>query len=158
MQRVPMTVNGHEKLCTELERLKSKERPRIIQAIAEARAHGDLRENAEYHAARDQQSFVEGRIQDIEAKLSNHQIIDVTKIHNDGRIIFGATVTLYNIEDESEVTYQIVGEDEADIKHQKISITSPVARAMIGKAVGDEVTVKTPQSQVIYEVVKVDYI
>src|SRR5689334_5896083 len=135
MQKTPMTIYGAEKLREELQRLKQTDRPRVINAIAEARAHGDLKENAEYHAAREQQSFTEGRIKEIEAKLSVAQVIDVTQFENSGRIIFGATIKLTN-ETGNSITYKIVGEDEADIKNQKISITSPVARAMIGKFEG----------------------
>lgn len=158
MQRTPMTLKGHEKLKRELKHLQSVERPRIIKAIAEARAHGDLRENAEYHAAKEEQGFIEHRIRDIEAKLSLCQIIDVTDMPNEGKVIFGATVTLANIDDDSEVTYQIVGEDEADLKHKKISISSPIARALIGKYEEDEVTVNTPQGEVTYEIVQVEYV
>lgn len=157
MSSVPMTAQGAEKLRAELERLKNKERPRIINAISEARAHGDLKENAEYHAAKEQQSFVEGRIREIEAKLSHAQIIDVTKMDNSGRVVFGATVTLINVETEVEVTYQIVGEDEADIKDLKISVSSPIARAMIGKKADEEIIVKTPQGDVSYEIIAVEY-
>ena len=155
---VPITVNGMEKLRSELEQLKSKDRPRVIASIAEARAHGDLKENAEYHAAREQQSFLEGRIQDIEGKLANCQVIDVKQMPNEGKIIFGATVTLLNVDSDVEVTYQVVGEDEADIKAHKISVTSPTARAMIGKFVDDVVDVETPRGTVTYEVVDVQYV
>jgi transcription elongation factor GreA len=158
MKKIPMTVLGEEKLREELQRLKSIERPRIINAIAEARAHGDLKENAEYHAAREQQSFTEGRIQEIEGKLSNVQIIDVTKLPNNGKVIFGATVNLIHSDDEKEVTYTIVGEDEADIKVAKISVTSPIARAMIGKEVGDTIEVQTPEGVAAYEIVDVAYV
>lgn len=157
MQKVPMTTGGAEKLREELNRLKHTERPRIINAIAEARAHGDLKENAEYHAAREQQSFVEGRINEIEAKLSAANIIDVTQIENDGRVIFGATVTCTNGKGQS-LRYQIVGEDEADIKNHKISVTSPVARALIGKYEGDSVSVQTPEGAIVYEIVEVAYV
>ena len=158
MNKAPMTVNGAEKLREELSRLKNVERPRITEAIAEARAHGDLKENAEYHAAREQQSFNEGRIADIEGKLSNADIIDVTKVNANGKVIFGATVKLFNLNDESEVTYTIVGEDEADIKLAKISFGSPIARALIGKKEGDEVGVQTPGGLVDYEIVEVQYV
>lgn len=159
MQKHPMTAAGAEKLREELEHLKRVKRPEIIKAIAEARSHGDLKENAEYHAAREQQGFTEGRIKDIEGKLGNAQIIDVTRIANDGKVIFGSTVTLVVVDkDNNEVTYQIVGEDEADIKQQKISFTSPIGRAIIGKFVGDEVEVKTPQGAVTYEITEVKYI
>ena len=157
MQLTPMTIQGHQKLQTELDHLKKVERPAIIAAISEARAHGDLKENAEYHAAKEKQSFIEGRIRDLEAKLSHCQVIDISKIPHDGRVIFGSTVTIVNVNTDEEVTYQIVGEDEADIKHQKISATSPVARAMMGKTEGDEFTVHSPSGEVGYEVVKVKY-
>jgi transcription elongation factor GreA len=157
MSKVPMTVTGAEKLREELNRLKHIERPRIINAIAEARAHGDLKENAEYHAAREQQSFAEGRIMEIEGKLSVAQIIDVTVIENTGRVIFGATVTLSHGNGET-LSYQIVGEDEADIKNSKISVTSPVARALIGKYEGDTVEVVTPEGKTAYEIMEVAYI
>lgn len=150
-----MTVQGAALLREELQRLKTVERPRIIDAIAEARAHGDLKENAEYHAAREQQSFVEGRILEIEGKLSNAQIIDVTQIQNTDKVIFGTTVTLLNINTEEEVTYQIVGDDEADIKVHKISISAPIARALIGKLVGDVVEVSTPDGILEYEIMTV---
>jgi transcription elongation factor GreA len=158
MIKSPMTVLGAEKLREELQRLKSVERPKIINAIAEARAHGDLKENAEYHAAREQQSFTEGRIQEIEGKLSNVQIIDVTQIPNNGKVIFGATVNLIHAENEKEVKYKIVGEDEADINAGKISVTSPIARAMVGKEVGDTIKVQTPDGVSAYEIVDVAYI
>lgn len=158
MNKIPMTLLGAERLRAELERLKNQERPRIIKAISEARAHGDLKENAEYHAAKEQQSFLEGRIHEIEAKLSHAHIIDVTTMENTGRVVFGATVKLLNIENDSEVTYQIVGEDEADLKHHKISVTSPIARAMIGKVAEEEIIVKTPQGDVSYEIISVEYI
>lgn len=158
MSKTPMTVNGYERLKQKLAHLKSEERPRVIKAIAEARAHGDLRENAEYHAAKEQQGFIEGRIHEIEAQLNHCQIIDITKIPNEGKVIFGATVYLINLEDDSEIVYQIVGEDEADLKYNKISVVSPIARAMIGKQEGDEVVVKTPQSKVSYEIQKVEYL
>jgi transcription elongation factor GreA len=157
MTSVPMTVNGAEKLREELHRLKQVERPRIINAIAEARAHGDLKENAEYHAAREQQGFAEGRIAEIEAKLSLAQIIDVTKMENSGRVIFGATVQLVNSSDGT-LSYKIVGEDEANISENKISVTSPVARSLIGKFEGDEVEVVAPEGKIKYEIVKVEYI
>lgn len=150
-----MTVLGASLLREELHRLKSVERPRIIAAIAEARAHGDLKENAEYHAAREQQSFVEGRIMEIEGKLSSAQIIDITQIENTGKVIFGTTVTLLNTATEASVTYKIVGDDEADIKLSKISVSSPIARAMIGKFVDDVIEVRTPEGVSEYEVVEV---
>ena len=157
MQKVPMTVTGAEKLREELNRLKQVERPKIINAIAEARAHGDLKENAEYHAAREQQSFIEGRILEVESKLSVAHVIDVTLIENTGRVIFGATITLTNGSGKS-IRYQIVGEDEADINNNKISVTSPVARALIGKYEGDTVDVNTPEGSINYEIVEVAYI
>lgn len=156
--RFPMTVAGAEKLREELEHLKRVERPRITAAIAEARAHGDLKENAEYHAAREQQSFSEGRIADIEAKLSAAQIIDVTKMANTGRVIFGTTITLINLANNQKITYQIVGDDEADVENHKISVNAPVARALIGKEEGDVVVVKTPAGDVEYEIDAVQYI
>lgn len=157
MQKVPMTVVGAEKLREELHRLKQVERPKIIHAIAEARAHGDLKENAEYHAAREQQGFVEGRIHEIEAKLSMAHIIDVKQMENTGRVIFGATIKL-NHASGTSLCYQIVGEDEADIKMNKISVTSPVARALIGKYEGDNVEVRTPDGTYAYEIIEVIYI
>lgn len=158
MSKVPLTVTGANKLREELEELKSVIRPRIIAAIAEARAHGDLKENAEYHAAREQQSFAEGRIAEIEAKLSNAQIIDVTKLDANGKVVFGATVEIEDIESEKRVVYQIVGEDEANIKEGRISIGSPIARALIGKEVEDIVTVKAPAGNVEYEIISIRYI
>ena len=157
MQKSPMTVAGVTMLRDELHRLKHVERQKIINAIAEARAHGDLKENAEYHAAREQQSFIEGRILEIESKLSVAQVIDVTQMDNNGRVIFGATVTLTD-PDEKSLTYQIVGEDEADINLNKISVTSPVARALIGKHEGDEVEVITPDGKIMYTIDEVSYI
>ena len=158
MNKVPLTVTGATKLREELEELKSVVRPRIIASIATAREHGDLKENAEYHAAREQQSFAEGRIAEIESKLSNAQIIDVTKLDANGRVIFGATVAIEGIESEQRFTYQIVGEDEADIKQGRISIGSPIARALIGKEVEDVVTVKAPSGDVDYEILSIQYI
>ena len=158
MRKVPMTVGGAEKLRTELNDLKTIQRPRIVQAIAEARAHGDLKENAEYHAAREQQSFCEGRIKEIEGKLADSEIIDISKIASTGKVIFGTTVSLYNLETEKSVTYQIVGEDEADVKNGKISVTSPIARAMMGKSEGNEITVKAPSGDIAYEVEKVEHL
>lgn len=158
MQTYPMTLQGAEALRKELTRLKSVERPKIIEAIASARAHGDLKENAEYHAAREQQSFTEGRINDLEAKLSNCQIIDISKIPNHGKVIFGATVQLCNLESNSEVIYQIVGEDEADIKANKISFTSPIGRALISKEEGETVIVDAPGGKIEYEILRVDYL
>lgn len=158
MNKVPMTVQGAESLRAELQDLKLVKRPAIIQAIAEARAHGDLKENAEYHAAREQQSFMEGRIKDIEGKLSFAQVVDVTKIENNGKVIFGATVEIVNQDTDEKVTYHIVGEDEADLKLGKISITSPIARALIGKMEGDDVQVRTPGGLIDYQITKVEYI
>jgi transcription elongation factor GreA len=158
MSKVPLTVSGAEKLRRELEELKTVTRPRIIAAIAEARAHGDLKENAEYHAAREQQGFAEGRIQEIEGKLANAQIIDVTKLDANGVVIFGATVELQDIDTDETVTYQIVGDDEADIKDGRISIGSPIARALIGKEEEDVVTVKAPGGDKEYEILAVKYI
>ena len=158
MSQIPMTVEGAQRLRDELHELKTVRRPAIIQAIAEAREHGDLKENAEYHAAREQQGFCEGRIQDIEAKLSNAQIIDITKLPNNGKVIFGATVTILNLDTEEEVTYRIVGDDEADIKNFRISVNSPIARGLIGKAEEDVVTINTPAGMVEFEITKVQYI
>lgn len=157
MNQIPMTERGAQLLRDELKRLKTVERPRIVEAIADAREHGDLKENAEYHAAREQQGFCEGRIQEIESKLSNAQIIDVTKVPNNGKVIFGATVTVYNTKTDEEVTYKIVGDDEADIKSNLISVNSPIARALIGKEIDDVATVTTPNGEVEYEVVAVEY-
>ena len=157
MSKIPMTKSGESSLRDELQRLKQVERPRIVAAIAEAREHGDLKENAEYHAAREQQGFCEGRIKDIEAKLSHAQVIDVTQIENTGKVIFGVTVTLINLETDQSVTYQIVGEDEADVKNGKISVTSPIARGLIGKEEGDEVSVTTPSGVVEYEIDSVEH-
>ncbi len=157
MNKVPLTSRGAIKLREELQQLKSVDRPRVIEAIATAREHGDLKENAEYHAAREQQSFIEGRIQDIEGKLSNAEIIDVAKLDTGGRIVFGATVELADEESGDEVTYQIVGEDEADIKANLISVTSPIARALIGKNVGDIATVVAPGGEKEYEILDVRF-
>jgi transcription elongation factor GreA len=153
-----MTLSGAENLRIELERLKKTDRPRIIAAIAEARAHGDLKENAEYHAAREQQSFAEGRIQQIEAKFSNAQIIDVTEIPPGDKVIFGSTVYIVNLETDERTYYQIVGDDESDIKKNKVSYQSPIARALVAKEVGDVVLVKTPSGDVEYEIDDVKYI
>lgn len=162
IQTIPMTVGGAEKLKTELQHLKTVARPKVIQAIADARANGDLKENADYHAAREQQAFIEGRILDIENKLSNSQIIDVSKMPNEGKIIFGTTVTLLLLDDKQKNTmkanYQIVGDDEADLKAGKLSINAPLARALIGKYEGDTVDVNTPSGIVHYEIEKVEYI
>ncbi|MCG6659531.1 transcription elongation factor GreA [Halomonas campisalis] len=158
MNKVPMTVAGEARLRKELEHLKSEARPKVIAAIAEAREHGDLKENAEYHAAREQQGFIEGRIQEIESKLSSAQVIDVTKLPQTGKVIFGVTVGLINLGNDEEVTYRIVGEDEAEIKAGKISVTSPIARALIGKEEGDVVVVRTPGGEVEYEISSVEHL
>ena len=157
MNKVPVTVRGHELLADELKRLKSEDRPNIIRAIAEARAHGDLKENAEYHAAKEQQGFIEGRIKELEGKLSNLQVIDVTSVDAKGRIIFGSTVELIEEETGKETVYKIVGEDEADIKTGLISYTSPIARALIGRNEGDVVNFQAPGGEKQYEVVEVRY-
>ncbi|WP_150468223.1 transcription elongation factor GreA [Francisella sp. SYW-9] len=155
--RIPMTPAGEQALRAELDQLKKIERPNIIEAIAEARDHGDLKENAEYHAAREKQGIIEGRIKDIESKLSNAQVIDVTKISANGMVIFGSTVTVMNINTEEETTYKIVGEDEASIDNHKISVAAPLARALIKKEEGDEVVLDTPKGKVTYEIVEVEY-
>lgn len=157
MSQIPMTVQGEQKLRDELNELKSVKRPAIIQAIAEAREHGDLKENAEYHAAREAQGFCEGRIQDIEAKLSNAFIIDVTKIANTGKVIFGTTVTILNLDTDEELTYRIVGDDEADIKNNLISVNSPIARGLVGKSVEDVAKINTPSGVVEFEIVSVEH-
>lgn len=157
MNKVPVTVNGHELLQTELKRLKSVDRPNVIKAIAEARAHGDLKENAEYHAAKEQQGFIEGRIKEIESKLSNLQVIDVTTVDAKGKIIFGSTVELLDDATGKAIVYTIVGEDEADIKVGKISFSSPIARALIGKNEGDVVNFSAPGGEREYEVIEVRY-
>ncbi len=158
MTQYPMTARGAALLREELNELKSVQRPKIIAAIAEAREHGDLKEKAEYHASREQQSFCEGRIQDIEGKLSNAQIIDVTKMPNNGKVIFGVTVTIMNLETDKETTYRIVGDDEANIKENLISVNSPIARGLIGKELDDVVNIQTPAGTVEYEIVEVEYI
>jgi transcription elongation factor GreA len=158
MKRTPMTLRGAEALRNELKRLKGEDRPRVIKAIAEARSHGDLSENAEYHAAREQQGFIEGRIQELEAKLSNAEVIDVTQMENHGKVIFGATVELQDEDNGSAVTYQIVGEDEADIKAGRISVGSPIARAIVGKSEGDAVEVAAPGGKRNYEIISVRYV
>mgnify|MGYP000866596397 CR=1 FL=1 len=157
MTKVPMTVEGAERLKAELQRLKSVERPAIIQAIAEARSHGDLSENAEYDAAKERQGFIEGRIAEIEHKLAGAQVIDPTEIDGDGRVVFGATVELEDLDSGDVRRWQIVGEDEADIKHGKISVTSPIARALIGKSEGDTVEVQAPGGVRGYEILSVRY-
>ncbi|MDT8398486.1 MAG: transcription elongation factor GreA [Pseudomonadales bacterium] len=158
MRKVPMTVLGAERLRAELNDLKTRQRPKIIQAIAEARAHGDLKENAEYHAAREQQSFCEGRINEIEGKLADAEIIDVSKIPVSGKVIFGSTVKLFNLDTEKTVSYQIVGEDEADVKNFKISVGSPIARALMGKEEGDEIVVHAPGGEISYEIESVEHL
>jgi len=157
MSKTPMTTHGAERLRAELSQLKTQDRPRVIKAIAEARAHGDLKENAEYHAAREQQGFIEGRIKDIEAKLSHAQIIDVTTLNAGGKVVFGATVVVLDLESSEELQYQIVGQDEADLKHNKISITSPIARAFIGKMEGDEVSCTVPGGEREFEIIEIRY-
>ncbi|MFP3014221.1 MAG: transcription elongation factor GreA [Arsenophonus sp.] len=158
MKQIPMTVSGAKKLREELEFLKNIRRPEIISAIAESREYGDLRENAEYNAAREQQGFCEGRIQDIETKLSHAKVIDVTKIKNEGRVIFGAIVTVFNITTNENHTYRIVGDDESDIKKNLISVNSPLSRGLIGKTMHDTTVIRTPGGEVKYEILKVEYI
>jgi len=158
MNKIPMTAVGADMLREELNQLKSVKRPAIIAAIADAREHGDLKENAEYHAAREEQGFCEGRIQDIEGKLSNAQIIDVAKMENTGKVIFGVTVTLLNVDSEQETTYKIVGDDEADIKNNLISVNSPIARGLIGKNLDDVATIQTPAGLVEFEIIEVEYV
>ena len=158
MKKTPLTVTGAQKLKTELHRLKTVERPSVIAAIAEARSHGDLSENAEYDAAKERQSFIEGRIAEVESKLANAQIIDPTQIDADGRVVFGATVDLEDLGSGDAVTYQIVGEDEADIKHGKISVSSPIARALIGRSEGEVAEVQAPGGVREYEVLSVRYV
>jgi len=158
MQRYPMTTEGAAALREELQRLKTEDRPRISKAIAEAREHGDLKENAEYHAAREEQGFAEGRIQEIEAKLSAAQIINVRDIPHSGKVIFGSTVTIINTDTDEEKKYQIVGDDEADIKKNKISVNSPIARGLIGKEEGDVVSIDTPSGAVEYEIDQVEHL
>jgi transcription elongation factor GreA len=156
MERIPMTAEGHAALQAELKNLKSVERPNIIAAIAEARAHGDLSENAEYHAAKEKQSFIEGRISELDDKLARADVIDVSKLTG-GKIRFGATVSLIDVDSEEEASYKIVGDDEANVKEGKISISSPIARALIGKEEGDEAEVAAPAGARAYEIVKVEY-
>jgi len=158
MDQVPITKQGAELMSAELKELKSVKRPAVIQAIAEAREHGDLKENAEYHAAREEQGFIEARIKDLESKLSNAQIIDVTTLSNMGKVVFGATVVVYDEDKDDEVSYQIVGDDEADVKQNKISVNSPVARALIGKEVDDVAIVKAPNGDKELEIVDIKYI
>lgn len=157
MQRYPMTPEGHQALEEELKQLKTIERPRITDAIAEAREHGDLKENAEYHAAREQQGLCEARIRDIETKLSGAQVIDPTKLPQDGRVVFGVTVVLESVEDGQERRYKIVGDDEADFKQNKISVNSPIARGLIGKSEGEEAQIQTPNGLVVFEILEVVY-
>lgn len=158
MNKVPMTVAGAEKLHTELNRLKSVERPRVIQAITEARSHGDLSENAEYHAAKEQQGFIEGRIKELEHKLANAQVIDPATVKANGKVVFGATLDLLDDRSGQQVTYQIVGDHEADINHGKLSISSPIARALIGRERGDVVEVRVPDGVRQYEILEIRYI
>ena len=158
MQRFPMTIEGAKSLEEELQRLKTTERPRISKAIAEAREHGDLKENAEYHAAREEQGFIEGRIADIEGKLSAAQIIDIRSIPYTGKVVFGCTVTIINVDTDESKTYRIVGDDEADIKQGRISAASPIARGLLGKSEGDSVEIETPGGKVEYEIDKVEHL
>ncbi len=158
MDKVPMTNDGAELLKKELKKLKSIDRPNVTQAIKEAREKGDLKENAEYHAAREQQSFIEGRIKDIEGKLSKAQIIDIKSIPESSKVIFGSTVTILKTDDNKQMTYKLVGEDEANLKDNKISITSPIARSLVGKDEGDVVEIKTPDGSSEYEIVEVKYV
>ena len=158
MSKVPMTVRGHELLEEELKKLKYQDRPNVVEAIAEARAHGDLKENAEYHAAKEQQGFIEARIKDIEGKLSHKQVIDVTAVDAKGKVIFGSTVELLEEETDQELEYRIVGEDEADIKNNLISFTSPIARAIIGKSEGDVVSFQAPGGEKTFEILEVRYV
>jgi transcription elongation factor GreA len=155
--KTPMTVEGAEALRQELQKLKQEDRPRVVKAIAEAREHGDLKENAEYHAAKEEQGFIEGRIQEIEGKLSNAQVIDVTKLAPSGKVIFGTTVSLLDLEKDARRVYKIVGDDEADLKQNKVSVSSPIARALIGKEEGDVVIVQAPSGPVEYESVDVKH-
>ena len=158
MSKVPMTVRGHEMLKEELKRLKTVDRPNVIAAIAEARAHGDLKENAEYHAAKEQQGFIEARIKDLEGKLSHLHVIDETAIDAKGKVVFGSTVELLEEDNNAEIEYKIVGEDEADIKHGLISYTSPIARALIGKSEGDIVSFQAPGGEKTFEILEVRYV
>ncbi len=158
MQKFPMTVEGAETLRNEIHDLKTVQRPQVIAAIAEAREHGDLKENAEYHAAREQQGFIEARLADYEARLSNAQIIDVKAIEPTGKVIFGTTITMLNLDTDKEVTYKIVGEHEANVKQGMISLTSPIARALIAKEEGDEVRIETPGGVQLYEILTVEHI
>ena len=157
MSKVPMTVRGHELLVEELRKLKSEDRPNVVKAIAEARAHGDLKENAEYHAAKEEQGFIEARIKDIEGKLSHKQVIDASAVDARGKVIFGSTVVILDEATDEERTYTIVGEDEADLKHGKISYTSPIARALIGKDEGDAIEFQAPDGQKTFDILEVRY-
>lgn len=157
MTKVPMTVHGAQLLRDELKNLKSIDRPRVIAAISEARAHGDLKENAEYHAAKEQQGFIEGRIKEIESKLANAQEVDITAVNAQGKVVFGSTVTVIDLQTDQEITYKIVGEDESDIKLGMISYTSPIARALIGKLEGDEIMFQAPGGEKEYEITTVIY-
>lgn len=157
MSKIPLTLRGAELLRQELKRLKSEDRPRVIAAIAEAREHGDLKENAEYHAAREQQSFIEGRIQDIEGKLGNAQIVDITTLPKTGKVVFGTTVELVDIDTDEELRYRIVGEDEADVKQGLIAFSTPIARGLLGKQEGDEVSVEVPGGTRTFELLAVHY-
>jgi transcription elongation factor GreA len=157
MARIPMTIEGAERLKTELQRLKSVERPQVIHAIAEARSHGDISENADYDAAKERQGFIEARIRDIEHKLANAHVIDPLSVHGEGRVVFGATVELEDSDTDERVSYQIVGDDEADIKQGKISVSSPIARALIGKSEGDIAEVDAPGGTRVYEILGVRY-
>lgn len=158
MSKVPMTVHGAQLLRDELRNLKSTDRPRVISAISEARAHGDLKENAEYHAAKEQQGFIEGRIKEIESKLANAQEVDINAVNAQGKVVFGSTVMVIDFQNDQEITYKIVGEDEADIKLGMISYTSPIARALIGKSEGDEILFQAPGGEKEYEIITVTYI
>ncbi|MBM6551027.1 transcription elongation factor GreA [Marinomonas ostreistagni] len=158
MKKVPMTLEGETRLREELNHLKTVVRPRVIADIAEAREHGDLKENAEYHAAREEQGFAEGRISEIEGKLADAQVIDAKSIPHTGKVIFGSTVTLFNVDTEETVTYKIVGDDESDVKQKKISYASPIAKAIIGKMEGDEVAIQIPSGEVVYEIETVEHI
>jgi transcription elongation factor GreA len=153
-----MTKDGADKLKLELEKLKKEDRPTVTQAIAEAREHGDLKENAEYHAAREQQGLIEARIKQVESILGSVQIIDVTKLTPSGKVVFGSTVTVLNVDNDQEVSYKIVGEEEADVERNKISVNSPIARALIGKEEGDEIVVKAPSGNIDYEIVEIQYL
>lgn len=157
MQRVPMTVAGAEALKSELDQLKTVDRPRVIDSIAEAREHGDLKENAEYHAAREEQGFIEGRIKEIESKISSAEIIDIRKMPNTGKVIFGTTVVIENLDSGEEQTWTLVGDDESDLAQRKISFNSPIARGLIGRVEGDEVTITTPGGETDYEIIAVRY-